>query len=402
MRAMRVLRALLLLSSLQLAAFTEIPAECVIDLRCRECVPDAMPLVESHRAAGGAVRLAPGAQLALACRGTRFVAYPTREALDARCEGGRLRLAHDHSLRHLLELGCQENLFEDVLHEVEHCGPPHQGRAYQTLSAGGAGTRHLATLCFDAERSLPLRARAGAGPALPLRAHRDGAAPRSLLGNFNQLFDARARADAARLYGDEARLNRRLRELLRPDDVTLAGHELAAADLLAPDYFDDQDLRVADFPSNRVLVWRAVARGNLHRLQQDVAARMRKARNASAALDVWAGTHGVMSPGRFPVPRYGGARVRAGRRALALVLVNDPLAAVSEIRAAVFCESACARAPWLRRLLRARSYEVPALGLVFCCDAHSLAAAVPELPRDLIRDVPVGTDGMLIDDDDAL
>lgn len=98
------------------------------------------------------------------------------------------------------------------------------------------------------------------------------------------------------------------------------------------------------------------------------------------------------------MPRYVWVLLRAGRRALAVVLLNAPLVAVSEVREAVFCESACARAPWLRRLLRARNYETPALGLVFCCDAHGFAAAVPEFPRAVVRDVPAGSEGMLTDD----
>lgn len=102
----------------------------MIELRCRECVPDAMPLVEGGGPAGGGpaggrLRVAPGAALALACRGSRFLAYPTRDALRATCEAGRWRLQHDGALRHLLELGCQTDPFEDVLHEVRAAPPSY-------------------------------------------------------------------------------------------------------------------------------------------------------------------------------------------------------------------------------------------------------------------------------------
>lgn len=91
----------------------------MIELACPECIPDNMPLVTSHRAAGGAVTAASGDEVLLSCGGGgKFAAYPLLGALAAVCEAGRYRVRHDNALRHLLELGCQENVFEDVLHEV--------------------------------------------------------------------------------------------------------------------------------------------------------------------------------------------------------------------------------------------------------------------------------------------
>lgn len=294
---------------------------------------------------------------------------------------------------------------------MEHCPPPLQGRAYRTQAASGA--RHLATVCFDADRALAVRAHVAAPLRLP--PHHDGRSPLSLLGNFNQMFDARTRAAAERLYSDDARLNRRLRELLRHDRVALAGQTLTAGRLLGGDYFDDQDVRVSDFASNAAAVWGSVAEGNLRHLHRDVSRLLRAARPRTE-LHVYAGTHGVLSlrtdgsarrevflrADRFPVPRYLWTVVHApGRaRALAVVLLNDPFVAVSEIRAAVFCESACAGVPWLRELRRQRRYETPLYGLVFCCGVHDLTALVPEMPAEIVRNVPPGADGMLLDLED--
>lgn len=276
---------------------------------------------------------------------------------------------------------------------MEHCAPPLQGRAYETQEGGA--TRHLATLCFDADRAAPVRLRAPAPrAALRLPAHSDARAPLSLLGNFNRMFDETTRRDAERLYGDEARLNRRLRELLKHERYSLAGQTLTAGRLLGPGYFDARYVRAAELTSNKVPAWRSVVEGNLRNLHDDVAAYLR---SGGAEAEVYAGTHGVLAPRageprpelflkegrRFPVPRYvWTALLAAGRGAgVALVLLNDPFVTVSEIRGAVFCESACGRVSWLAALARHRNYERPLLGLVFCCDLNEFAAVVGEMPR---------------------
>lgn len=294
---------------------------------------------------------------------------------------------------------------------MEHCAAPLQGRAIRAREAGVGAPRHLAALCFDADRAVATFARAGNAPrGLLLPPHEETHAPLSLLGNFQQMFDARTRADARRLFSDETRLNRRLRELLRHERFSLADQTLTAARLMPARYFDEQSARAAAFESNGVLSWRGVAAGNLRHLQRDVARLMRAAR--PAALDVYAGTHGVLSlragrarrplflkPGRFPVPQYLWTVVHdpATQRALALVLLNDPFVAVSEIRERVFCESACGRAAWLRDLRENRNYEVPVQGLVFCCSVHNFTDVVAELPRRIFAHVPLTDAGMLVD-----
>lgn len=295
---------------------------------------------------------------------------------------------------------------------MELCAPPLQGRVYRTQEPGVRGTRHLAALCYDADRAVAVRARASNAPsnALALPPHAETRTPLSLLGNFNHMFDASTRAAARQLYSDGERLNRRLRELLRHDRVSFADQALMPARLLAARYFDDQNMRAADFESNAVLSWRSVAAGNLRHLQRDVARLLRAAR-PGAVLDVYAGTHGVLSlragrarqelflkPGRFPVPQYVWTVVHdaAARRALALVVLNDPFVAVSEIRERVFCESACGRAAWLRDLRENRNYEVPVQGLVFCCAVHNFTDVVAEMPRQVFADVPASDDGMLV------
>lgn len=93
-------------------------APCVIELECAECLPDNMPLVTSHRAANGSLRLADGDALQLSCGAGRFLAAPTAAALAARCRAGRyVALGR---LLHLRELGCQQSIFEDVLHQVSN------------------------------------------------------------------------------------------------------------------------------------------------------------------------------------------------------------------------------------------------------------------------------------------
>uniref|UniRef100_A0A2A4JY33 DNA/RNA non-specific endonuclease domain-containing protein n=1 Tax=Heliothis virescens TaxID=7102 RepID=A0A2A4JY33_HELVI len=399
------LQLLLFVLCFKLALFTD-PA-CVIELQCAECVPEHMPLVTSHRAANGSVRLPAGAELALACAPGKFLAYPLLGRLAARCEAGRYRVAHDAALRHILDLGCQESIFEDVLHQVDHCGSL-QGRAYLMRQASPAAALHLAEMCFDADRGVATRLHMSTAALAP-RPHSDSAAPLSLLGNFNHMFDASTRHAAERLYSDDERLTRRLHELLKHDRYSFAEQRLTSGRLLSGRYFEDQYSRAADFASNRVAVWRSVAAGNLRHLQHDVARLLR--RGAARPLHVHAGTRGVLAlragagrtalylqAGRFPVPRYVWTVVHDAQanKAVALVLLNDPFVAVSEIRDAVFCESACGRLAWLHDLHRNRNYESPVYGLVFCCSLRDFTAAVPELPPDLVR-VPPGNDGLLID-----
>lgn len=377
----------------------------MIELQCAECLPEHMPLVTSHRAAAGRVRVPHAHELRLSCGAGRLLAYPLRAELSARCEAGRYRAAPDRRLLALLQLGCQEDVFEDVLHAAPHCAPPLQGRAYHLREAGAA--RHLAELCYDEDRGRAAFARVSSAPgnALPAAAHRHDGAPLSLLGNLNAMLDSRTTADVDRLLSDDARLGRRLRELLRHDDVALAGHALTGARLLAAAYFEDQNARVAQFASNKVAAWGSVAAGNLAHLQQDVAGALLAA--APRVLDVYAGTHGVAAvrvddgrrdlvfAERFPVPKYFWTIVRepSSGRSMALVVLNDPLVAVSEIREAVFCESMCGRVRWARALRRHRRYEAPALGLAFCCSVRALAARVPEVPRALVPEPPLnGTD----------
>ncbi|CAH1638928.1 unnamed protein product [Spodoptera littoralis] len=437
---MELLPILLLANFIQLASFSHSP--CVIELECAECLPDNMPLVTSHRAANGSLRLADGAALQLSCGAGRFLAAPTHAALAAHCRAGRY--AALGRLLHLRELGCQQSIFEDVLHQVDDCGNL-QGRAYLMHETDGQA-RHLATACFDADRGVAVRLQtAAAGPAGPVEsaepAHSHASAPRSLLGNFNQMFDAATRQAAERLYSDDVRLNRRLHELLRHDHYTFADQTLTSGKLLSSRYFDDQFMRVTDFVSNKVAVWSSVAKGNLHHLHQDVA-RFVESRRGQEEVEVLAGTHGVLSlrtdgagtagtrtdgagtagartdgagtagartegagtagartelylmaGERFPVPRYVWTVVHArrSRRAVALVVLNDPFVAVSEIRAAVFCASACSEVGWLRALRAQRRYESAVYGLVFCCSLRDLAAHVAGLPARLATDMPLLT-----------
>lgn len=293
---------------------------------------------------------------------------------------------------------------------MEYCSPPLAGRAYQ-LQEENSSVRHLATLCFDEDRGVATFARVSNAPANALRLapHSDRHAPLTLFGNFNSMFDSNTRHVADKLYSDDVRMNRRLHELFKHDKFSFADQTLTAAGLLAGQYFDDQNARVADFVSNKVAVWKSVATGNLEHMQRDVAKFLKMSR-PHATVDVYAGTHGNMSlrtghtrkevylrAERFPVPKYIWTVVldRAAKRGLALVVLNDPFVSVSEIREAVFCESACARVSWLAALRRQRNYESPLYGLAFCCDVHSFAAVVQEFPNALLADVRPGHDGML-------
>lgn len=298
--------------------------------------------------------------------------------------------------------------------KVEHCAPPLQGRAYQVREEGGA--RHLATVCFDQDRGVASSARAGNAPdgALPLPPHEERTAPRSLLANFNRAFDSATRRAAERLYADDERLNRRLRELLKHDRFSLAEQTLTSAPLLAPAYFDDQNVRVADFASNKVAVWRSVAAGNLRHLHRDVARLLRAAR-PHRHLEVHSGAHGVLAlrtpgndtdvflePERFPVPRYVWTVVHdeAAGRALAVVVLNDPFVPLSSVREAAPCESACARVSWLHELRRQRRHESAVYGLAFCCALHDAARRLPALAGALpaaMAAVARGDAGLLAD-----
>lgn len=391
--------------------FTDPP--CLMDLECAECVPDNMPLVTSHQAINGSILVTAGDEVTLACGGGKFLAYPLLDTLTAVCEAGRyrVRLRQDNTLRHLLELGCQESIFEDVLHTVESCAPPHQGRAYKMHDVSSHhAARHLATVCFDEDRAVALSLHMSNAPRniLSLPAHSDHSAPLSILGNFNHMFDAKTRHDAEKLYSDDTRMNRRLHELFKHERYSFAEQTLTSAKLLSSHYFDDQNMRAADFVSNRVAVWKSVAEGNLFHMHHDLA-KFLKLTRPHVEIDVYSGTHGVLSlrsghsrtevylkaGRRFPVPKYIWSVVHAKtlNKALAIVVMNDPFVAVSEIREAVFCDSACSKVPWLHELRRQRNYEVPVYGLVFCCSLQNFTDIVTEMPRNL--NVPAGNEGML-------
>ncbi|CAK1550875.1 unnamed protein product [Leptosia nina] len=403
-----MIRALLLISLFRNGLLTDPP--CEIDFDCAECIPDDMPLVMSQRAANGSLSVSSGDEMTLSCGEGRLIAYPLLSALTVLCEAGRYRVRQDNSLRTLLELGCQASVFEDVLHAVEHCAAPLQGRAYQTVEPQG-NARHVATVCFDEDRGSPIAAHMVSAPAdrLRLPPHSDRRAPLTLLGNFNHMFDSNTRHQAEKLFSSDARLNRHLREIFKHERFTFADQTLTGAKLLDGRYFDDQDWRVAEFVSNRVLAWGSVAKGNLAHVQRDVAELVRRAR-PRGTLDVYAGTHGVMSlragggrrdvrlkPQRFPVPQYVWTVVheRSERKALALIVLNDPFIAVSEIRERVFCESACGRVSWLHETRRYRNYEAPLYGLTFCCHVRNFTGRVHEMPEKIVRDVPEGDDGLL-------
>ncbi|CAG4993191.1 unnamed protein product [Colias eurytheme] len=403
-----MLRLILLCCFFQIAFFSDAP--CIIDLECMECIPDNMPLVASHRASNSSVVIPVGDEVVFSCGGGRLLAYPLLSTVSAVCEAGRYRVRQDSKLRHLLELGCQENIFEDVLHTVEYCGSPLQGRAYQIIEAS-RNARHLATLCFDEDRGIPTLAHVSNAAANVLRMppHSEQRSPLTLLGNFNHMFDANTRHAAEKLYSDDIRMNRRLHEIFRHEKFTFADQSLTGTKLLSSYYFDDQNMRVTDFVSNKVPVWKSVANGNLHHLHRDVAKFMKLTR-PHATLDVYAGTHGVLSlrtghtraeiflkPERFPVPKYIWTLVHDKRseKALAIVVLNDPFVAVSEIRDAVFCESACGRVSWLHGLRKHRNYEIPLYGLTFCCEVQNFTSVVNEMPKEILKNVPGGNSGML-------
>lgn len=264
--------------------------------------------------------------------------------------------------------------------------------------AGAGGVTHLATLCFDSDAGVARWSHASSAGALRLPPHEERAAPLSLLGNFDHMFDASTRHAAERLYADEPRLNRRLRIMFEHERFSFAEQELGSAALLSRGYFDERMGDVTDLVSNRVAVWRSVAAGNLRHVHRDVAALLRRSRSRSVAgaVDVYVGTHEVAtlnagSPRpelylkagrRFPVPRYIWTAVHAPatNRGVALVVLNDPLVTVSEVRAAVFCESACGSVTWLRHLTRHRNYERPVNGLAFCCHLRDFAAHLDRFP----------------------
>lgn len=295
--------------------------------------------------------------------------------------------------------------------QVEHCNPPLQGRAYQ-MQSPGRGARHLATVCFSADRASPLRARASSSPTLHLPPHHDARAPLTILGNFNHMFDAKTRHDADKMYSDEARMNRRLHEIFKHRRFSFADQYLTSAKLLSDLYFDDQNRHVTDFVSNKVPAWRSVAFGNLQHLQRDVASLMRRARLDKLVLDLYTGTHDVLKlrsgakrkdfylkPGMFPVPKYLWAVIhdKQNDRAVAVTVLNDPFVTVNEIKESLFCESSCKDVRWLGELARDYNYMRPLYGLVFCCNVHNFTDIVPEMPKQIIKDVPAGNTGMLID-----
>lgn len=342
--------------------------------------------------------LRAGEEARLSCGEGGFMVQPGRRDYRVTCRAGRYVPDGETDGRHLVELGCAAAAVRDVRVDAALCPGPGSGREYR------AGDTRLLQLCYDEERALPLRASmATVGDPPEPRRHSRRA---GMLASLDGVLAARALSETERLLSDERRLTARLRALHGPQP---AGLTLTSAALLPPEYFSDVQVgRAASLLSSRAAVWSAVSGpgGNLRALRRDVSALLRSARAAGVRLRVYSGTHGEqggrLAGDRLPVPRYIWTVVAGEGRGVALVLLNRPQVAVSEVREAVFCESVCGRLSWLRSLTRDRRYETPLLGLVFCCEVHEFSSQVSEMPLEEVRDVARGAGGLLLSLQDAL
>lgn len=116
-------------------------------------------------------------------------------------------------------------------------------------------------------------------------------------------------------------------------------------------------------------------------------------------LDLYMGTHGILSlPGsdgkkvdiylnddeqRFPVAKYLWMIVHGRDGTAVFVVLNsngvkptDTVPSDDEV-----CESKCEQMPWLHNLTKDKAHTKVVKGKVWCCDAPSIAAKVPNFPQ---------------------
>ncbi|KAL4713116.1 hypothetical protein ACJJTC_004502 [Scirpophaga incertulas] len=141
-----------------------------------------------------------------------------------------------------------------------------------------------------------------------------------------------------------------------------------------------------------VAAWLSVAEGNWRAVQRSVAKFVRTARASRGALAVIAGTHGesgLRLSERVSIPKYLWTVVVSGRRAVALIVLNDPFVSLHDA-SVTHCRSVCERLSWLRE-----AADTPVYGLLSCCYAADLN--ITELPSTFIEGVSPGDSGLLAD-----
>lgn len=379
-------------------------------------MPDFLPVVSSHSTTNGILDIPNGEEVHFSCHESKFVSYPEKNSIKAFCENGVFRILDDNMVTvRLCDLGCQTDHFEDVLHEVEFCPNPYQGRSYQHRHAT---VFHLAEICYDAELGQTTFAHMSLSKDnnIVSKAHIDDQQVKlSILGNFNMMIDKSNKIEAQKVYDNNISINKKLRHMLDSQKFNYADQILVATKLLPSVFFGNQNGRVANFVFNKAAVWRSVAKGNLKSLQDDIVEGFkRNVTNVNETIEIYVGTHEVLSlsvgdradqhnvylkPGKkYPVPKYIWTVVynKHIHKAVALVIVNNPFISISEIRQTVFCPSLCNLVNWTRHLKSSNNYERSAYGLVFCCDIHSFAKIVKNTPN-MLSNVHTGERGVLKD-----
>ncbi|XP_049809029.1 uncharacterized protein LOC126252202 [Schistocerca nitens] len=159
---------------------------------------------------------------------------------------------------------------------------------------------------------------------------------------------------------------------------------------LAPsgDFILNTQQHASFFYANAAPQWQTFNHGNWLSVES---ALRNHAQRQSLDLEVWTGTHGVLSLDdteelylaggrRIAVPLFFWKLVHDPRSGTAIVFVglNNPFATCKAVQVLtqVCPENVCTKAGWARR-----NWNRPSKGLITCCSAQELAAAVPGAPQ---------------------
>ncbi|XP_077297521.1 uncharacterized protein LOC143919180 [Arctopsyche grandis] len=381
---------------------------CIIDVDCYDCLPDYLPEVTSHTAAENLVMASHGDEVTLHCHKTTFKAYPGRSVLKTVCDDGYFKISEE--TKHISELGCQADYYEDISHEVQFCNNSLQGRSFQYHNALTSNVEHLAEVCYDPEdkRTIFLHMTPHNRNNIEKDQHHDTHNKISMLENFNKMYDISAKVESEQVYYDDVAMNKKMLTLFGKTNFNFADQTLTATKLLSPRFFYNQKRRITNFSSNKVAMWRSIADGNYQNMVLDVASGF--CHNSTDVVEIFIGTHEVLTlptqhghqemflkPGRrYPVPKFIYTIIynKSQHKALVLVVLNNPFLSISEVRNTVFCPSVCQQVQWLNNLKKNNNFERPNYGLTFCCDMHSFGAVVRDGPN-LILNVFAGDRGLL-------
>lgn len=299
------------------------------------------------------------------------------------------------------------------MHDVEYCGNPYQGRSYQYENKNISTTQHLAEVCYDSElgRTVFMFMSFHNKNNIVKNNHIDDLGQISVWGSFGKVFDASIKLEAEKIFTNPDLLNRMLKYNLGKNYFNFQDQRIIPTKLLSSQYFQNQNGRVTNFVSNKILMWKSIAESNFKNIQDDITYTFKQnALSSHQEVDVYVGTHETLilpinnrfseiylKPGKkFPIPKYVWTIVHNKNqgKALAIIVINNPFIGISEVKSSLLCPSICHSIKWLNNLKYSNNFERTSYGLVYCCDIHYFTRAFRNVP-DITNVVHQGDKGLL-------